>query len=205
MSNQTSTSLDANEKSYYLKEFTKLDLAGQSLQDIEFEVCTFVDCDFSDAVMRNFRFIDCTFLNCRLSHLKLPSTRFRSAILENCKVVDVDWTALEWSRLTSDSELTFRECVLTDSVFFGLSLDGMVMQSCKAHGIDLREASLKGADLSYTDFTNAQFGRTNLTDADFTEATEFNIDVLNNVMTRSKFSRIEAARLLHGLDIEVVD
>ena len=81
----------------------------------------------------------------------------------------------------------------------------LVMQNCKARGVDLREASLKKADVSYTDFYGALFGKSNLTDAEFTESTGFDIDVLNNIMTRSKFSRYEAVRLLSGLDIEVVD
>ena len=190
---------------YYSKHFVGLDLSAQTFERLEFEACSFINCDFSDATIHNSRFIECDFTDCTLNNLKLPSTRLRSVTFERCRLVDVNWTTLEWSRLSTSAELTFRDCVLTDSSFHGLVMNELVMQSCKAHGVDFRDTKLKKADLSFTDFTNAQFGRTDLTDADFTEATGFDIDVLNNVMTLSKFSRHEAARLLSGLDIEVVD
>ncbi|WP_406234210.1 pentapeptide repeat-containing protein [Isoptericola jiangsuensis] len=205
MIDQNPSALDPKINSYYLKTFSGMDVAGQTLQDIEFEACTFIKCDFSDATLRGFRFIDCSFTDCTLSHVKLPSSRFRSVSFERCLIVDINWTVLEWSRLSTSAELSFRDCTLTDSIFFGLHLDELVMQNCKARSVDLREASLKKADVSYTDFYGALFGKSNLTDADFTESTGFDIDVLNNVMTRSKFSRYEAVRLLSGLDIEVVD
>ncbi|WP_313455849.1 pentapeptide repeat-containing protein [Stenotrophomonas sp.] len=198
-------SLDNGINEYYSKNFAGLDLSSQFLERLEFEACSFVNCDFSDATIRNSRFLECDFTECTLNNVKLPSTRLRSVTFERCRLVDVNWTTLEWSRLSTSAELTLRDCVLTDSSFHGLAMNEMVMQSCKAHGVDFREAKLRKADLSFTDFTDAQFGRTDLTDADFTEATGFDIDVLNNVMTRSKFSRHEAARLLSGLDIEVVD
>lgn len=196
---------DTEKSSYYLADFSELDLSGQDLQGFEFEACTFSRSDFTSATLSGFRFIDCTFTDCNFNHAKLPSTRMRGSIFERCKLMEVNWTLLEWSRLMTTAELTFRDCVLSDGVFFGLLLDEVIMQSCKAHRADFRESSLRRADLTFTDFTDAKFGRSNLTDADFCEATAFNIDVLNNEMKGSKFSRFEAARLLFGLDIEVVD
>jgi len=71
--------------------------------------------------------------------------------------------------------------------------------------VDFREARLRAADLTFSDFSSALFGRTDLSEADFSEATNYDIDVLNNVVRHAKFSRFEAVRLLQGLDIEVVD
>jgi len=205
MSSEALSSLDPANNTYYLKTFAGMDVAGQSLKEIEFEACTFINCDFSAATLRGLRFIECTFSDCRLNHVKLPSSRVRSVSFERCALVDINWTTLEWSRLSSAAEVSFRDCTVNESVFFGLNMDQLLMQGCKAHGVDLRETSLKKADLSYTDFNGALFGRTNLTAADFTESTAYDIDVLNNVMTGAKFSRYEAVRLLSGLDVEVVD
>lgn len=205
MNTDIQKSLDPAVKSHYLKTFTNLELAEVSLEEVEFEGCEFVDSDFSGATLHAVRFIDCSFTACTLSHVKLPSSRFRSVTFDHCKVVGVNWTFVEWSRLSTSAELTFRDCIISESVFFGLELSELVMRGCKAHGVDLREANLKKADLSFTDFSCALFGKTDLSDADFTEATGFLIDVLDNVMTRSKFSRHEAASLLVGLDIEIVD
>ena len=202
---KTKQTFNLDQTSYYLAEFTDLDLSGHDLSGFEFEACTFVDGNFSAATLRNFRFIECSFSGCNFNNSKLPSSRLRDAVFERCKMMEINWTLLEWSRLMTTAELTLRECVLSDGVFFGLRLDEIIMQSCKAHRVDLREASLRNADLTFTDFTEAKFGRSNLTNADFSEATAFDIDVLNNEMKGSKFSRFEAARLLFGLDIEVVD
>lgn len=79
------------------------------------------------------------------------------------------------------------------------------MVECKAHDLDLREASLRGADFSQTDFLNALFNRTNLAAADFTGACNYRIDIFHNEIRRAKFSRDEALGLLGGLDIEVVE
>lgn len=193
------------ETAYYLKTFTALALADARLDGIEFESCTFVDCDLSSATLRRCRFIDCSFQGSTLNHAQMSSTRFTSTVFERCRLVGINWTAVDWSRLTRDAQVGFRDCVLNESSFFGLALDALVLQSCKAHAVDFREARLRAADLTFSDFSSALFGRTDLSEADFSEATNYDIDVLNNVVRHAKFSRFEAVRLLQGLDIEVVD
>ncbi|GGB46941.1 hypothetical protein GCM10011502_20370 [Oceanisphaera marina] len=47
--------------------------------------------------------------------------------------------------------------------------------------------------------------RTKLQGVDFTDASDFNINMLENTKEGSRFSRLEALSLLYSLNIELVD
>jgi uncharacterized protein YjbI with pentapeptide repeats len=192
-------------RDYFGKHFTGLDLSNQTIVDKEFEGCEFKGCNFSEATFSKCNFIDCRFADCNLSLIKIGSSKFRGVILEQCKAVGVNWTRAVWPRLILASPLKFYKCILNDSSFFGLGLEELVLEDCKARDVDFREANLRGAQLTYTDFSNALFGRTNLAGADFTEAINYAIDIFNNEIKHAKFSRHEAIRLLDSLDIELVE
>jgi uncharacterized protein YjbI with pentapeptide repeats len=94
---------------------------------------------------------------------------------------------------------------MNDSCFFGLRLEELVIQECKAHDVDFREGNFSEADFTYTDFANSLFAETNLAGANFIEAISYTIDIYHNEIKRAKFSRYEAVRLLDSLNIELVD
>lgn len=79
------------------------------------------------------------------------------------------------------------------------------MEGCKVHNVDFRDGDFSEANFTYSDFTGSLFSNTNLSGADFSEATDYDIDVLHNKIKHAKFSRFEAVRLLEGLEIELVD
>lgn len=54
-------------------------------------------------------------------------------------------------------------------------------------------------------FNGSLFNKTILNRADFTDAVNYQINILQNEVTKAKFSRFEALNLLHSLDIELVD
>ncbi len=87
-------SLDNGTNEYCSQHFVGLDLSSQSFERVEFEACSFVNCDFSDAALRNSRFIECDFTDCTLNNLKLPSTRLRSFTFQRSRLVDITWTTL---------------------------------------------------------------------------------------------------------------
>ena len=87
----------------------------------------------------------------------------------------------------------------------GLSLEELVLDHCRVREVDFREANLSRARCTGSEFGLSLFNRTNLTGADFSDATDFDIDVLHNTLKGARFSRHEAVRLLYGLDIELVD
>jgi uncharacterized protein YjbI with pentapeptide repeats len=190
---------------YYGTHFIDIDFSNRELTSKVFEECQFKRCDFSSTLLIRSKFVDCTFTECNLSLAKVTGTKFSGVEFSECKTVGINWTAAAWSKLVTAAPLTFRKCILHDSSFFGLTLSDFVIEECKARDVDFREADLRGACCSHTDFTSSLFSRTNLSGADFTDATHYDIDVLNNEITGAKFSRYEALRLLDSLEIELVD
>lgn len=197
--------IEGDEKEYLSQNYIGLDLAGKDFSGKTFDGCSFKDCNFNEAIFNKTKFIECHFARCNLSNAKLPLSKFTDVEFDECKMVGIDWTRANWPRLSLSSPLKFYKCILNDSSFLGLSLSEIVMQACKAHDVDFREGNFSEGDFTQTDFTHSLFNRTNLSEADFTDAINYNIDVLNNDIRRAKFSRDEAVRLLDSLGIELVD
>ncbi|MDR6964198.1 pentapeptide repeat-containing protein [Shewanella putrefaciens] len=196
----------APQGSHFLSEqFSGLSENVQEWQEVEFEDCEFLDCHFSESTFRKCKFIECRFVRCNLSLVKVPQCQFNAVVFEECKLVGIDWTRAAWPRLSFAAPFSFKQCILNDSSFLGLSLDEIVIEECKAHDVDFREGSFNRANFTYTDLSHSLFGRTQLADADFSEATNYDIDIFNNKIKGAKFSCDEAIRLLNCLDIELVD
>ena len=199
------TIFNAEENEYYSQRFEGLNLSGQQLDGKEFEACTFLECDLSEATLNRCNFIDCHFIKCNLSVVKINYSKFTDVIFDECKVIGIDWSNASWSNFVVNSPLTFNQCILNDSSFFGLSLQELILQECKAHTVDFREGDFSEANFSHTDFTGSLFNKTNLRAADFCEASNYDIDITRNKIKQAKFSRFEAINLLNSLEIELFD
>ncbi len=132
-------------------------------------------------------------------------SRFVDCTFEGCKLVGIDWTKASWPTVSGLPSVNFKTCVLNDASFYGLNLQNVVMDDCKIHDCDFRDADLSHAAFCYSDLTHSQFVNTNLSKADFTEATNYDIDIHTNNIKGAKFTRFEAVRLLERLGIELVD
>ena len=181
------------------------EVAGKEVAGKEFESCEFSQCDFSQARLTGCKFIDCRFTGCNLSLVDVANAHFRGVEFAGCKLVGVNWTKASWPRLILAPPLQFRECVIDESSFFGLQLEEVAIEACKAREVDFREANFSGAKFACSDLTNSLFGRTSLRGADFTEAVGYRIDIFDNDIKNARFSRNEAIRLLDSLPIELVD
>ena len=194
-----------NNEDYFEKSFSKLQLPGLTFTGCEFEECEFSECDFSATVFKNCRFINCFFTGCNLSLLNISYTSFFEINFVQCKLVGVDWTKASWPSFNLDSELKFNQCILTDSSFFGLTLNELEFDECKLQDVDFREGNFAHSTMVYCDFSNSLFMRTNLQGVDFTESCNFSINVLENQLSKAKFSKYEALSLLESLGIELLD
>jgi fluoroquinolone resistance protein len=190
---------------YFEESFNKQLCQSLSVCSSEFEDCEFNDCDFSSATFDRCKFINCSFSRCNLSLIKIPHTRFFEVNFSDCKLIGIDWTRAYWPSYNIDSELKFSRCILNDCSFFGLVLNELKLDECKLHDVDFREGDFSNSSMIYSDFTNSLFVRSNLHNVDFTESSNFTLDVLENRVSKAKFSRFEALSLLEGLDIELVD
>ncbi len=198
------TSLN-HQKEHCDKTFSHLVEPNRELCNIEFENCEFQNCDFTGAIFKKCTFINCTFNQCNLSIIKVPQSQFTHTAFFECKMIGIDWSHAAWPPLTFSTALHFHQCILNGSSFLGLTLNEMVLEECKAHDVDFREANVCRAIFTATDFTRSLFGKTDLSSADFSEAVHYDIDIFNNKISKAKFSRYEASRLLNSLDIELVD
>ena len=137
--------------------------------------------------------------------MKIKESEFTNVEFHQCKILGVDWTAAYWPKLSLLLPFKFVQCFLNDSSFFGLNLEGMVFEGCRACYTDFREANFTKANFRSAELNNSLFNQTNLTEADFNEATNYNIDLHANKITGAKFNRFEAVRLLEYIGIEIFD
>ena len=189
----------------FAEDFEDIDLHCKIIKNAEFEECTFSACDFSETLFRSCRFIDCRFLNCNLSVMKLTDSMVSGCEFISSKVIGIDWTMCDWNSLLSSEPLKFKQCILNDSNFYGLTQDRIEIKECSAKELDFRSGSFKNADFGSSDFKEALFGNTHLEYANFTDATNTNIDLKNNYLKGAIFSRFEALYLLESMGIVLVD
>ncbi|MET4695204.1 pentapeptide repeat-containing protein [Endozoicomonas lisbonensis] len=194
-----------DETEYYLVTFQDEDLKNKDIKYIEFDSCSFINCDLSESTFEKCKFIDCLFDKCNLSLVKITYSRFLDVSFTNSKVIGVDWTKATWANICPSSPISFRKCIINDSSFFGLVLPEIIIEECKAHDVDFREGSFREGQFDYSDLTRSVFNNTNLTSASFLEASNYDIDINFNNVKKARFTRYEATRLLESLDIELVD
>lgn len=190
--------------SHVSETFRAFRLEAEQLEGAEFDQCFFDRCVFSRSVFAHCRFTSCRFVGCDLSNIGVPSSRFRDVRFEATKLLGVDWTKADaMADAHAPTSLSFVECVMDLSSFFGLNLRGAVMQRCSAKEVDLSEADLRGAICRGTNFAGAKFHATNLERADLREASSYTIDPRANRVKAARFSLPEAVALLQGLDVVI--
>jgi uncharacterized protein YjbI with pentapeptide repeats len=194
-----------SDEQYSNQSFHQSSWIDMSLSETEFEACDFIECDFSQSILSHFKWIECTFKRCNLSLIEIPDCRFLNVDFDDCKCVGINWVKANWPEFYPDPGLKFRQCILNDSSFFGLTLHESVFDQCRLHDVDFREADLAGASLTECDMTHSLFMHTNLEQADLTDTFNFNIDVLSNRLQGARFSRYDALNLLESLGIELID
>tara|TARA_R110001592_G_scaffold319133_1_gene596495 strand:+ start:5082 stop:5489 length:408 start_codon:yes stop_codon:yes gene_type:complete len=130
---------------------------------------------------------------------------FADVCFRDSKLIGINWTKVAWPGLIFSSPIKFYNSILNDCSFYGLSLQDLVMEACKAHNVDFREGDFSNSNFTYAELSGASFVNTNLSGADFSEATGYDINIYQNTIKKARFSRFEAARLLDCLEIELVD
>ena len=86
-----------------------------------------------------------------------------------------------------------------------MNLQEIIIEECKAHDVDFREANLSNGSFIETDFERSMFMHTKLNSADFTDAINYNINPNENDIRKGKFSLPDAIALLNGFEIEITD
>jgi len=187
------------EKDIYSQEtFSKLILTEETIESRVFDECEFIDCLFIGCKFEKCRLLNCKFEKCDLSNIVPMNSEFREVKFTNCKTIGIDWT-----RAGKLKELQFSECLVNYSNFRLLKLPKTVIKKCEVKDVDFIETNLKDSNLSRSDFENSIFFKSDLSGVDFSHATNYTIDVNNNILKKTRFSLPEALSLLSNLDIIV--
>jgi fluoroquinolone resistance protein len=186
-------------KPYWLNPLVK-GLKGRTFEECDFRNSNFAAVTFSDC-----QFINCVFTDCDLRNIRVPASRFRNVCFQHCNVAGVNWTEAVWDTFPPFPHLRFHGCTLNNSSFFGLNIEEIVLADCQVHQVDFREGNFSRGNFTKSDLARSSFSRTWLSEADFTNAINYDVDIRNNEMRCSKFSRHQANRLLQSFAIELVD
>ena len=199
------TNFECDEKEVFGQVFCEVSFTQKKISGKEYDRCHFQSCDLSYATFFNCEFTECKFTDCDLSVLNVGNSKFLDVEFFDCKVIGVNWAKAYWRGLTIGVPLKFKRCMINSSSFYGLNLAKIIIENCRAHDVDFREANFSRASFSCTDLTNSIFHNTNLAGANFNEAKNYDINVKNNLIKNAKFCRFEAVRLLESLDINLIN
>jgi fluoroquinolone resistance protein len=181
------------------KRFEKIDFKAEGLVKGEYENCTFMNCNFSDADLSGCVFIDCTFSGCNLSLVKLNNTAFRDVVFSDCKMLGLQFGSCNEFSVV----FTFDNCILNHSSFYKMKIKKTVFKNCKLEEVDLTEADLAGAVFENCDLLRATFDNTILEKADLRTAYNYSIDPEINRIKKAKFSAAGLGGLLDKYDIDI--
>lgn len=188
---------------YSNQTFKQIVLEDHQINQIEFHNCQFKHCKFLGVTFSKVKFLDCDFESCDLSLSKFPGCKFSEVSFKQSKLAAINWTELCWPLVKLASPLYFYESNISHSNFFGLQLADLIIEGCKAHDVDFREADLNHASFVGTDLQNSLFMHTNLKHADFTNAINYSIDSQCNTISKASFSFPDVIALLSHLDIKI--
>jgi uncharacterized protein YjbI with pentapeptide repeats len=123
---------------------------------------------------------------------------------EKSKLLGVDWTKADGMEdRRAPTALSFSECILDLSSFFGLNLRGAMIERCSAREADLTNADMRNAVCVGTNFEGAKFHGTDLERADLRGALSYVIDPRVNKVKGGRFSLPDAVALLRGLGVVI--
>jgi fluoroquinolone resistance protein len=188
------------ETTYYQVHFSKLTSANEIITSRSFEECGFTGSSFISSKFEKCRFLNCEFNDCVLSAIVPMDCRFIDVKFRNCKVIGIDWTKTQ-----KVQELDFDKCQINYSNFRFLKIPGTKIMNSEAKEADFTETDLHNGDFQHTDFEKSRFFKTDLSNCNFRGATNYSIDVVNNVLKKTRFSLPEVVSLLNSLDIIIID
>jgi fluoroquinolone resistance protein len=193
-----------NEKDFFYEQhFLDLKLEVTQLKNKTFENCKFSGCDFTGVTLLSCKFINCDFKFCNLSSVQMSYTSFSETAFDESKLIGIDWNKAKWPFVKIDSPIEFYNTDISYSSFYELDLNGIVIESCKAHEVDFRAGNFSKGRFIATDFLGSLFMHTDLRAASFLEAINYNINPNDNNICKAKFSTPEVLNLLHAFQIEI--
>lgn len=183
----------------YDQVFENVDFALNPPQIGEYEVCSFINCNFTDVDLCGIQLTECTFTKCNLTGANIATTAFRDARFEECKMVGLQF------KLHTDFlfSVQFSNCNLQLCTFYRMSLKKMKFKNCNLREVDFSAADLTEANFDGCDLLAATFLDTNLEKADFRNAVNYAFDPDQNRIKKARFSVDGLPGLLQKFQIQI--
>lgn len=181
---------------YWEEEFENLD--EKELVSIYFDSCTFINCDFSEAIMNKCKFTECTFINCDLSLSSLKSCTFNDVNFKKSKLIGISW-----SSCVEPFDVSFDTCNLSQNSFHMLDLRHMQFINSFIKDSGFEECNLESSSFNSSDLELTVFINNNLKKANFESARNYLIDPKYNDIEKAQFSLPEALSFLSLLPIKI--
>jgi len=181
------------------KVFDKRNFIEIPLSKGEYENCTFICCDFSNANLSEFVFCEYTFNSCNLSLAIVKSTAFRNVNFFDCKLTGIQFNACNEFLLS----FSFENCILNLASFIQLKIKKTLFKNSSLHEVDFTETDCSNSNFDQCDLSRAIFYKTNLEKCDFRTSYNYSIDPEVNKIKKAKFSLNGIMGLLDKYDIDV--
>jgi fluoroquinolone resistance protein len=182
-------------------KYTNLVLDNEVIEEIEFTECVFEKCKFLEVNLINCIFKNCKFKDCVICNIKFDICSMMNTLFVNNILVGIDWTLL---KLKGNPTLPFtglESCQIRYNIFHKMQLMKFDFSNCQFEESYFEECNLVGSSFYGLNLSNTIFTRCDLSKSDFREATEYNIDVKDNIVRKARFSFPEVVNLLNSFDI----
>ena len=161
-------------------------------KSMQFEYCSFKNCDFTGRNPSGINFLECEFIDCDLSGVELVDTGFKEVNFKGCKMMGLKFDQCSQFLLA----MNFDSCKLDFSSFYQLNLKGAQLINCSCIDCDFVEANFSEGSFSGSDLFGASFGQTKLEKTDFKNAINLIIDPETNNIQGAHFDRSQLDGLL---------
>lgn len=164
-----------------------------------YELCHFIQCNFSNADFSGFSLESCIFDNCNFTTSKFGNALLNDCTFLHCKMIGMDFTHCQGLSASRH----FEECLLDYANFFKMTLNKAIFKNCSLKEASFSETNLSSASFDGCDLFRAEFLHTNLEKTDFRTATNYAFDPNINKIKKAKFSITGVAGLLQKFNIEI--
>ena len=180
--------------------FEKIVYTDTKINWTEFQNCTFIKCDLSNANFCNNRFVDCVFEGCNLSMIKLGGSTLNNFICKDCKVMGVNFSECDDFLF----QVKFENCTLDYASFMGKKMNKTSFIKTSLKEANFTQANLAGSLFKESDLSRAVFNGADLSTANFSTAFNYNIDPELNNIKKAIFALDGLPGLLSKYTIKVV-
>lgn len=170
---------------------------SKNRNEVEYENCQLVNCNFTGLDLSNIKFIECEFEACNFTQTKWVNTSIQTCEFIACKMLGLDFSNVNGFLLS----MSFDTCQLNLSNFYQLKLKKTKFINCQLNEIDFTETDLSQASFERSQLRGAIFEHSILAESDFRTAENFSIDPETNNVKKAKFSKDSLGGLLDKYQI----